>query len=132
MGKKQNKKNVIQKLIALLKKRIKQKKKLRPKSEFRYNHDTGHMNYVFLGNDDSFRSVGLTSHDTTFGRRNMPLHNNPKKGDKKPYYVRNGIVSDSKRSYSKKTAKNYKFSNADKANVKSKIRHYKKEQKKRK
>ena len=126
--------SLIQKLIALLKKRIKQKKKLKPKNEFRYNHDTKHVNYIFGETEDEFKSVGLTTHEETFGRKNMPLKKNPKKsGESKltdKSYVRNGIISDRKGSYSKKIAKNYEFSAEDKPNVKSKVRHYKKEQKK--
>ncbi|MBQ9713733.1 MAG: hypothetical protein IJV83_00235 [Clostridia bacterium] len=60
----------------------------------------------------------------------MPLKNNPKSGDTGPSYARNGIVADSKKSFSKKVAKNYNFSDEDKANIKSKERNYKKRQKK--
>lgn len=124
--------SLIKKLIALLKKRIKQKKKLKPKNEFRFNHAAGHMNYVFGETESEYKSVGLTTKKETFGRKNMPLQQNPKEGDTGESYVRNGIISDRKRSYSKKTARNYQFSPDDRANVKSKIRHYKKSQKRKK
>ncbi len=126
------KKSLIQKLISLLKKRAKQKKQVKPKDEFRFNHDTGHMNFVFGETEEEYKSVGLTSKETTFGKKNMPLEQNPKKGDSGKSYIRNGIISDNKRSYSEKTAKNYEFSKADKSNVKSKVRNYKKEQKRKK
>lgn len=103
--------------------------KVLPKDEFRFNHVAKHTNYIFGETAEQYKAVGLTHRDTTFGRRNMPLNDNPKKGDTAPSYARNGIITEDKRSYSKKTAKNFQFSKDDKANVKSKIRHYKKEQK---
>ena len=88
------------------------------------------MNYVFAENEVDYKSVGLTTKETTFGKKNMKLTHNPKTGDlSDKSHVRNGIISDRKESFSKKPAKNYKFSKDDIANVKSKIRHYKKEQK---
>ena len=126
------KKSLIQKLISLLKKRIKQKKKMKPKNEFRFNHKTGHMNYVFWENEDEYRSVGLTSKSETFGKKNMPLKENPKKGDMKSSYIRSGVIEGNKKAYSRKEAKNYQLTGDDKANVKSKIRHYKKEKRNKK
>ena len=126
------KKSLIQKLISLLKRREKQKKKVEPKAEFRFNHKTGHMNYVFGETEEDYKSVGLTSKETTFGKKNMPLEKNPKKGDSGKSYIRNGIISDRKGSYSEKIAKNYEFSEEDKPKVKSKIRNYKKGQKRKK
>ena len=128
MGK--SKKSLIEKLTSILRSLSKKKKKMRPKNEFRFNHDTGHMTHVFLENDSEYRAVGLTTKEKTFGRSNMPLKKNPKKGGTGKSYARNGIVADNKRSFSKKTAKNFSFSPDDKANIKSKERHYKKEQKK--
>ena len=131
-GKKESKekKSLIYKLISILKKWAKQKKKLKPKNEFRFNHKTGHANYIFGETENEYRSVGLTSKKETFGRKNMPLKQNPKKNATGESYIRNGIIADRKESFSKKKAKNFQFSQEDKANVKSKIRHYKKEHKK--
>ena len=126
------KKSLIQKIISLLKRREKQKKKVKPKDEFRFNHKTGHMNYVFGETEEDYKSVGLTSKETTFGKKNMPLEKNPKKGDSGKSYIRNGIISDRKGSYSEKVAKNYEFSEEDKPKVKGKIRNYKKGQKRKK
>ena len=89
------------------------------------------MTHVFLENENEYRAVGFTTKETTFGKQNMPLNANPKKGDDRLSYVRNGIVADSKRSFSGKTAKNFCVTDAvDKANIKSKERNHKKEQKK--
>ena len=124
------KKPLIQKIIAIFNKRIKQKQKVRPRNEFRFNHKEEHMNYVFGENDVDYKSVGLTTREATFGKKNMKLKNNPKTGDlSDKSHIRNGIISDRKESFSRKTAKNFEFSKEDMANVKSKIRHYKKEQK---
>ena len=103
--------------------------KVLPKDEFRFNHVAKHTNYIFGETAEQYKAVGLTHRGATFGRGNMPLNVNPKKGDEAPSYARNGIITEDKRSYSKKIAKNFQFSKDDKANVKSKIRHYKKEQK---
>lgn len=130
MGK--SKKSLIQKLTSILRGVSKKKKKFRPKNEFRFNHDTGHMTHVFLENDSEYRAVGLTTKEKTFGRPNMPLKKNPKRGGSGKSFARNGIVADNKRSFSSKTAKNFSFSPDDKANIKSKERHFKKEQKRKK
>lgn len=101
------------------------------RSEFRYNTDTLHPQYVFRYEDRNYTSVGLTHEPETFNRKNMPLKNNPKKGDTRPAYIRNGIVHGSYKAYgNKRTLKNMIFSPVDKANVKSKIRNYKNRQRK--
>ncbi len=107
----------------------KQRKKLIPKNEFRYNFTEQHKSYVFGEIGDEYRSVGLTHRDTTFGIKNMPLKNNPQKHRTEQSNIRNGIVSDKKVNYSKRTIKNLLFTHDDFANVKSKIRNYKKRQK---
>ncbi len=60
----------------------------------------------------------------------MPLKNNPKKCDKKRSYVRNGVIEDLQQNFGRKTMKNMEFSKEDMANVKSKIRKHKSEQRK--
>lgn len=60
----------------------------------------------------------------------MPLQKNPKKGDNRPSYIRNGEIEGDRKDYSGKKAKNYQLTGDDKANAKSKIRHHKKEKKK--
>ena len=60
----------------------------------------------------------------------MPLDNNPQKGKTDKSYIRNGIVSDKKNNYGKRTIKNLSFSSNDFKKIKSKIRNYKKRQKK--
>lgn len=114
----------------MLEKQKKEKQKRKARNEFRFNHDTNHMNYVYEEVGDEYKSIGLTTKDETFGRKNMPLKKNPKKGDTGDSYIRNGSIKDNKKSYSKKAAKNYQFSKEDMANVKSKIRHHKKNEKK--
>ena len=124
---------MIVRLIDALKQRIASLRKMKPKNEFRYNHQAGHMNYVFAEKGDEYRSVGLTTEDMTFGKTNMPLKNNPHIGDdpNKKVYVRNGIIADNKKSYKNKTSKSWEFSKDDMALVKSKIRNYKKSEKRR-
>lgn len=126
--------NLIDKLIALLKRKRAElappkSNRLKAKNEYRYNHDTQHTMFVFGETEDEYRAIGFTHREETFGRKNMPLIKNPKRGDNRPSYARNGIIADSKRSFSKKKAKNYQISEEDMPNIKSKARHYKKEQK---
>ena len=101
------------------------KQKRLSKNEFRYNYNTKHMNYVFEEQGKKYHSLGLTHQKKTFGKKNMPLSQNPQKNAKGKSYIRNGIITDNKRSYSQKTYKNFSFANADKPNIKSKIRYYK-------
>lgn len=108
----------------------KNKKKFIPRNEFRYNFTENHKSYVFGEIGNEYRSVGITHKETTFGKSNMPLENNPQKGKTDDSYIRNGIVSDRKNNYGKRTIKNLSFSNSDFSKVKSKIRNYKKRQKK--
>lgn len=129
--------SLIDKLIALLKRKRAEltpprANKLKAKNEYRFNHDTKHTTYVFGETENEYRAIGFTHREETFGRKNMPLKNNPKRGDDTPSYARNGIIADNKRSFSKKKAKNYQVSKEDMPNIKSKIRHYKKEQKREK
>ena len=126
----EDKKPLVRRFIAVLEKQKKQKQKRKARNEFRFNHDTKHMNYVYEEVGDEYKSIGLTTKGETFGRKNMPLKKNPKKGDTGDSYIRNGSIKDNKKSYSKKVAKNYQFSKEDMANVKSKIRHHKKNEKK--
>lgn len=126
------KKSIIGRAVVVLKKRKKdlQRENSPALDEFRYNIETQHMNYLFEKKDEEYRSIGFTTDEKTFGINNMPLEKNPKKGDTQLSYVRNGIIEGTRHSYSKKKAKNYSLSGDDKANVKSKIRNYKKNRKK--
>ena len=72
--------------------------------------------------------MGITHEAETFGKKNMPLKDNPQKGKTEKAYIRNGIVSDKKRYYSE-PIKNHEFSKEDMGNVKAKVRNYKKRQK---
>ena len=127
-------KSLVARLIAALKALLKNKKRAQSsaRSEFRFNIDTGHPNYIFEADNKNkkYSAVGLTHEKKTFGKSNMPLKNNPKKGDKKPAYVRNGIIEANKGDFGKKAMKNMKFSEADLPNVKSKIRKHKSERRK--
>lgn len=105
--------------------------RLNPKNEFRFNHAQGHINYIFGESGEKYKSVGLTHQSETFGKKNMPLKKNPEKGNNSQAYIRNGIISDKKKYYGK-PEKKYQFDDEDKKNVKSKIRHYKNEQRKKK
>lgn len=101
------------------------------KNEFRYNVRDKHKQYVFLEQDGKYKAVGITHQAETFGKRNMPLKKNPQQGKSEIAYIRNGIISASKKSYGKKPLKNYSFSTEDFPKVKAKIRNYKKRRKKR-
>lgn len=102
------------------------------KNEFRYNNKTEHPNYIFEERGKKYRAVGLTHSDTTFGLKNMPLKQNPNSRDKDAAYIRNGIISESKSSFSKKPIKNFAFGKDDFPNVKAKIRNYKKRRRQKK
>lgn len=104
------------------------KDKLEPKNEFRYNFNKRHKQYVFGETETKYKSLGITHEAETFGKKNMPLKDNPQKGKTEKAYIRNGIVSDKKRYYSE-PIKNHEFSKEDMGNVKAKVRNYKKRQK---
>lgn len=108
------------------------KQKRTTKNEFRYNYNTKHTNYIFEDDGKNYHAVGITHHKKTFGKKNMPLDSNPQKGKKEKAYARNGIITDKKRNFSKKTDKRFGFSKSDKSKVKSKIRNFKLNRKKRK
>ena len=103
--------------------------KYTPRNEFRYNKATKHMNYVFGSNGRKNKSLGLTTEKTTFGRNNMPLAKNTHLGVTEKSYVRNGVITEKRENYSHR-AKSYSFSKEDFPNVKSKIRNYKRNNKK--
>ncbi len=106
------------------------RKKYIEKNEFRFNFAEKHKNYVFAETKDGkYIGVGITHESTTFSKPNMPLEKNPQKGKTEESYIRNGIVTDKKRLYGR-PLKNYSFSENDFPKVKSKIRNYKKRQKK--
>lgn len=121
---------ILQALSVFLKKKKRAQSKAR--NEFRFNINTDHPNYIFEADEErnEYRAVGLTHETDTFGKPNMPLKHNPKKGDDRDSYVRNGIIEDGKRSFSRKKLKNMQFSSEDMPNVKSKIRKYKTERRK--
>ena len=105
-------------------------KKYFRKNEFRYNNTTKHPNYIFEEFGNKYHSVGITHKDKTFGKSNMPLSKNPDNRKKEKTYIRNGIITDKKKNYSKKPIKNMSFDREDFPKVKSKIRNFKKRQKK--
>lgn len=105
------------------------KKQLR-KNEFRYNNTTKHPNYVFEEFGNKYHSLGITHKEKTFGKKNMPLSDNPDKRKKEKAFIRNGIITDKKKNYSKKNINSMNFSLEDFPKVKSKIRNFKKRQKK--
>ena len=121
---------ILQALSAFLKKKKRAQSKAR--SEFRFNMDADHPNYIFEVDEkeDKYRAVGLTHESKTFGTANMPLKHNPKKGDDRASYVRNGIIEDNHKNFGRKKLKNMQFSSEDMPNVKSKIRKYKTERRK--
>lgn len=100
-------------------------KKYLNKNEFRFNRKISHNTYVFGDDGKNYKAVGITHSGKTFGKSNMPLKDNPQNGKIEKAYVRNGIISD-KHSHFDKPKKNFKFSDDDFRNVKSKIRNYKK------
>ena len=104
---------------------MQKKNKKISKNEFRYNRTTKHMNYIFEEDDKYYRSLGLTKDSETFGLKNMPLTKNPQRNRNFNSYIRNGIISQKKNSYSMKTDKRFNFLYDDYINVKSKIRKYK-------
>lgn len=105
-------------------------KKCLSKNEFRYNNSTHHPNYVFEEFSGKYHSLGITHNEKTFGKKNMPLSKNPNKHKSEAAFIRNGIITDKKKNYSKKTIKNMSFDSEDFPKVKSKIRNFKKRQKK--
>lgn len=128
--------SLIKRLIEALKKerKILKRKNSSVRDEYRYNIDTQHMNYIYLvekdGDKEVYHALGFTHKDTYEGVKNMPLKKNPKKGDNKKSYIRSGEIEGEREMFSGKKAKNYELTGDDKANAKSKIRHYKKDKKK--
>ena len=110
---------------------VAQKKKRVAKNEFRYNRNERHMTYVFEDDGKKYASVGITHHDKTFGKANMPLDDNPQDEHEEPAFVRHGFIRDRHESYSEVKA-NFEFSEKDFPKVKAKIRNYKKKRKKNK
>ncbi len=129
----QKKQEGIEKLVVTFKGVLKKKKQEESGAlwDFRFNFATGHPTLAFGRSGKQIKSVGLTHQAETFGRKNMPLKNNPNPNDSQPAFARNGIVSKNERYYGRKMPQ-YSVSGDDKANIKSKIRHYKKGQKKKK
>lgn len=121
---------ILQALSAFLKKKKRAQSKAR--SEFRFNLNTNHPNYIFEIDEkkDGYRAIGITHDPATFEKANMPLKVNPKKGDKEKSYVRNGFIEADHKQFSRKRLKNMQFSPEDMPNVKSKIRKYKTERRK--
>lgn len=105
-------------------------KKYLSKNEFRYNNATKHPNYVFEEFDNKYHSVGITHKEKTFGKKNMILSKNPDSRKKDKSFVRNGIITEKKKNYSKKPINNMSFDIEDFPKVKSKIRNFKKRRKK--
>lgn len=113
------------------------KRKRTTKNEFRYNKVTKHHNYIFEEDGDDYHSLGLTTRSRTRDknrkwRANMLLNNNPNKNDKKHTYsyVRYGYITQNKNTFGK-VDRRFNFSNSDIPKVKSKIRNYKNNRRKR-
>lgn len=103
---------------------MRKKHKKIPKNEFRYNYNTKHPAYIFLEDNNKYKSLGLTHKAKTFNKDNMPLNINPNVKDSNKSYIRNGIISDKKNNYGE--ILDYIFlCESDFKNVKSKIRNYK-------
>ena len=102
--------------------------KFEPRNEFRWNNNTSHPNYIFGKVGRRYKSMGITHSEYTEvngkTKKNMPLEFNPDPKDSKSAYIRHGIISDNVESYGKKELKNFRFSDTDSANVKSKRRNY--------
>lgn len=101
------------------------KKRFVSRNEFRYNFSQKHKNYVFGESENVYHSVGITHKEYTKNKKNMPLERNPQNGKSEKSYIRYGIITDNKKNYGR-VLKNYKFSDSDFKNVRSKIRNYKK------
>lgn len=88
-----------------------------------------HYNYIFEAHEkeDEYYALGLTTEETTFGKKNMPLKHNPQKNKKGSSYIRNGEIVDGHKAFSKKVEKNMRFKSEDLPNVKAKKRNAKKE-----
>lgn len=110
--------------------------KKKTKGEFRYNYYTKHTNFVFEETENDYHALGLTHQRKTFDkkkkkwRKNMPLVKNPKNNSNENAFIRYGVISQNKKTFSN-VDKRFKFRNkTDMLNVKSKIRNYKKNRKK--
>lgn len=115
--------SIIRLIIAWIKAMISYKKGER--DEFRYSYDEEHPNYCIQEKNGKITSFGVTHRETTFGVKNMPLEQNPEQGKTKQSFIRNGVVTGKKKRYGGRM-KNFRLSPADRANVKSKKRNYKK------
>lgn len=120
--------NVIQRFIAQLKALI-FRKKYKERDEFRYNNLTGHPNYNFEESNGKVKGFGVTHSEETFGIKNMPLKRNPKKGDTRPAFIRNGVISEKSKYFSENVLPDFELAPEDEPNVKSKKRNYKKRRK---
>ena len=110
------------------------KQKRISKNEFRYNYNTKHMNYVFEEQGKKYHSLGLTTKKHTRDKnkkwhKNMPLDVNAKSGESKKSYIRYGYITQNQNTFGK-IDKRFKFANEDKQKVKSKIRYFKNQRRK--
>ena len=94
------------------------------------------MNYVFEEDNGKYHSVGITHDKATKPNsksnkriQNMPLRQNPKKNAIEQSYVRYGVIRKPKEKYSN-VSSGWSFADDDFANVKSKIRNFKRKRKK--
>lgn len=105
------------------------------RNEFRYNYKTKHYNYIFEEDGKLLHGVGITHQKRTRLKnkwyKNMPLKQNPQQNKIEKSYIRSGYIAQNKNTFGK-VDKRFAFRNdTDKANVKSKIRHFKNERRKR-
>lgn len=117
--------SIFKKLIDVLKRIIGYKKGER--NEFRYNNNTGHPNYEFQNKDGRVKAFGITHSEETFGRKNMPLSQNPQRGETETSYIRNGIINADEEVLSEEILEDFVIAKEDRANVKSKKRYHIKE-----
>ena len=107
------------------------KNKRYSKNEFRYNYYTNHTNYIFEEDGNNYHSLGLTHQRKTFDnrnnkwRKNLPLFNNPNKKDNSKSYVRYGVITQNRKTFSNSVDNRFMFSENDMPKVKSIVRKYK-------
>lgn len=86
---------ILKRFIETLKRVIGYKKGER--DEFRYNYDEKHPGYIFREEQGKLKSFGVTHSDVTFGKKNMPLEENPDPKDNRSAYIRNGVITSKKK-----------------------------------
>ena len=112
----------------------KRKVKRYSRNEFRYNYKTKHPNYIFEEDGRNYHAIGITHKKRTRDknkkwRKNIPLCKNPQKNKTDKSYLRYGIITQNKRTFSN-VDNRFLFSSDDKPKARAKIHIYKKQKKK--